>query len=133
MPLLISEVSAPFEGVGEGLVVLRHHVAVRRGRVDRAQLLQLPWSARPRTAITGESASIAWSLPDTTAAVAWSWPWYWSIWMAALPADVHFFERAVMSSACTVAFWTRSSCRTRWRGRLVGVARLVAHWVPALK
>ena len=57
-------------------------------------------------AVTGESASIASSLPETTDVVAWSWPWYWSTVIAGLPAWVHFLERAVMSSTWTVAFWT---------------------------
>src|SRR5436305_1620360 len=56
--------------------------------------------------MTGESASPASSLPETTAAVASLCASYWSMVISGFPAAVHFCDRAVMSSTCTVAFWT---------------------------
>ena len=55
--------------------------------------------------MTGESASIASSLPVTTALRGVGLGLVnCSMLIAGLPASVHFFERAVMSSTCTVPF-----------------------------
>ena len=82
--------------------------------------------------MTGESASPASSLPDTTAAVASSWPSYWSMVIAGLPASVHFSERAVMSSTCTVAFCTAIGRPQALSGSTFsGLPFFVDHCVPA--
>src|SRR3954452_24571576 len=82
---------------------------------------------------TGESASIASSFLDTTVAVAAACAVYWSIVMLFFPADVHFLDRAVRSSTCTVAFWTATLCPHALSGWMpLGLPFWVAHCVPAL-
>src|SRR4051794_14434111 len=81
---------------------------------------------------TGESASIASSLPDTTALVASLCAWYCSMVIFALPAVVHFFDRAVMSSTCTVAVCTAIFLPQASSGLIVAPV-FAAHWVPAEK
>ena len=84
--------------------------------------------------MTGESASPASSLPETTAAVASLWASYWSIVIAGLPADVQSWDRLVMSSTWTVAFWTAIRLPQALSGStLAGLPFFVDHCVPALK
>ena len=83
-------------------------------------------------ASTGESASPASSLPEARAAVASLWASYWSILIAGLPASVHFFDRAVTSSTCTVPFCTATDRPHAFSGSaFFGLPFFVAHWVPA--
>src|SRR6266536_5247304 len=78
---------------------------------------------------TGESASIASSLPVTTAFVASLCFWYWSMVILLLP---HFFDRAVMSSTWTVPACTATFLPQALFGSIVAPV-FAAHWVPAEK
>jgi hypothetical protein len=71
-------------------------------------------------------------LPDTTAAVASLWASYWSMVISGFPAAVHFCDRAVMSSTCTVAFWTAIRRPQAFSGStFFGLPFFVDHCVPA--
>src|SRR3954451_9098396 len=70
----------------------------------------------------------------TTADVAASCAAYWSIVMPFLPASLHFLDRAVRSSTCTVPFCTATLCPQASSGLMpLGLPFCVAHWVPAEK
>src|SRR4051794_8852601 len=81
----------------------------------------------------GESASMASSLPLTTAVVAASCAGYGSIVISGLPAALHLLLRAGRSSVCwTVSFWTATFLPQGSSGLIpAGLPFLVAHWVPA--
>jgi hypothetical protein len=64
--------------------------------------------------------------------VASDWAWYWSTVIFALPAPVHFFDRAAMSSAWTVEVCTAIFLPQALSASIVAPV-LAAHWVPALK
>src|SRR4051812_19625873 len=78
---------------------------------------------------TGESASIASSLPVTTALVASDCFWYWS---TVILLDPHFLLRAAMSSTWTVPVCTATFLPQAVSGVMLEPV-LAAHWVPAEK
>jgi hypothetical protein len=84
--------------------------------------------------MTGESARTAASRPETTAAVASLCASYWSIVIGPCPAVSHAWERAVMSSTCTVPRCTAMDSPQAFSGSTPsGLPARVAHWVPASK